>query len=564
MSDVQSIRHLLLALNNSSINKSAITESQALNNIVYFLPRITDPEILAQLIHALFHWTPQHLTIWEGFEAASAIMKWKLEISEPRLRIDKFVLAWKQEIELCSVLNLYQLATVAGLISCRHQLDNLQEHLFIDDSGTASEELKDIRFRHFMPYWKQYMSLSRDDYQLVDDLCTLYSMVHSQSDHGIPHELVFQSLFNILIEYIRTDNRQDVGPNSFAHKHLNLICKACEHSIAHVRDHNLLMNKLNELKQTMEDLSEKEALSGEKDYTEKYYVNTLFAVVLVLCGYQPTNTSVRAMALTLFHSSFILHDFGTDGFTKYRELIFSVCSFTCKEFVLFDQILKEMLTKMQFVMQNKVYHSKMIFVMEFLQLNLAELKIPNAQYLEKCIEPLIGPFLDSADVSLRESAQLSWLEMFNNESWNTDVRNFKLKRLRCYLSDCFQQYKDGLMTEEQLVLIWKTLSPTIKYLSNFDHDLIRDLIHMTYRRMINTENLEMKSVSIYCLIEQLYNVTDDYLWHWLDTCYEFLNGVPPTMKEAVITKLWEYTSHSHNEVAIRWWYDRVVPNLSRI
>lgn len=564
MIETESINHLITALNGSSVISSTVGESQVLNNIVYYLPRIRDYQLLAQLIHASFHWKPQKLTIWQVFEASSAVMKWKLEISEPRLSIHKFVSLWKQELESCSALNIFQLATLAGLISCRQQLEVLQEQLFIDDSGTASEELKDIKFRHFMPYWNQYMNISKGDHRLIDDLCILYSMVHMQSDYVASNELLFQSLFNILMTYINNGDTEYHGPNAFAYKHLNLICQTCEHSISNTHNRRLLRSKLEELCRIMGALSDKETLTGRKKYTDKYYINILFIVVILLSGYKPSAEVVHEITMTLFYTSFILQDFGLDGFTKYQELIYSVCGRICQDFDIFDQILKEMISKMQFNMDNKIYHSKLMFILEYLQLNLAELKIPDACYLEERIEPLVRPYLDSSDVKLRESAHLVWLEVFNNETWKADVTNFKLKRLRLYLHDCFRQCSASLMTEKQLIVIWKSILPTIRYLSNYDNDLIRDLIHSTYIRIINTENLQMKSTSIQCLIEQFHNVPDEYLWDWLDACNELARTLPPLMKEHIITKLWEYISHSHNELAIRWWYDRIVPNLSRI
>lgn len=564
MDDIESIRYLITALKNPSNENNATAESQILNNIVYFTPRLRDVQVVSQLIQVFFQWKPRWLTIWDIFKASSSIMQWKLEISEPQINIHTFVSLWKQEIGSYRALNCFQISIVAGLVSSHSQLNTLQKQLYIDDSGIAEKELHDLKYRHFLPYWKQQLIIARGNPHQTDDLCVLYSMIHSKLDNDLPHDIIFSNLFDILVDYIKNANMEYSGRNAFAYQHINLLCKTCADSIPHLHNHSeLLMGKMITLHDITKKLTAKASLSKKGNYTGKYYTNCLFIVVLLLSGYRPDPSNVSIMTFTLYYTSFILQDFGLDGFSAYQSLIHSLCNVTSQDLKIFDSILTGMVSQVSFDMENKVYHSMMLFILEYLQLNMSLLEIPDAQYLTERIEPLIGPLLSSTDIKLRESAHLVWLELYNNDSWKPDIVEFKLKRIRVYLRDCFQGCQKSFMTKEQLLLVWKSMLPIIRHLSNYDINLVRDLIHSTYLNIINSENLEMKSIGIECLVEQLYNVPEKYLWDWLNTCKQLIEGQPPVMRDILFTKLWEFVSHAHNELAIRWWYDAVVPTLSR-
>ena len=156
MAESESINYLIVALNSGSVNNPT-AEKQVLNNIVYFMPRIRNHDLLEKLIGVMFSWTPKHLTKWEWFEACRGILRWKLEISEPQIPIHHFISMWNAVIERCQSFTIYQLTNLAGFIACKAHLDLLQEQLFIDDSGNASEYMDSWKYNYFMPIWKEQL-----------------------------------------------------------------------------------------------------------------------------------------------------------------------------------------------------------------------------------------------------------------------------------------------------------------------------------------------------------------------------------------------------------------------
>lgn len=560
--DKIAIRHLLLALKDQRLvdPKKSIN---ILNNIVYFVPRITDIDELREIVKAVFSWTPQTLTVWEWYEACNSILRWKLEISEPHLPLHEFLMVWNDEISGCKSWTVYQLANVAGFLACKVQLKSLQEQLFLDDTGNAVALLDNWKYTYFLPIWNEYSKVHFKDTIIVKDLCVLYAMVHSKSDSYLPFDSIFVNLLSIIINYIKEGSAPPVDKrNEFFLDHLNIICQVCAHCIPHLREEELLMDSLSGLCSSLKKFSDSDDHLKKRRYNDKYYTNILFSVVLLLSGITPTACMLQPMIYSLFYISFILEDFGMDGFSKYQNLIHSLCTVLIKDFQLYDKTLKGMLQQLKNNPANKIQHAKMMFVLQFLEITLANLELPNVEYLQNRIVPFIEPLLKDEDRQLRESSHVVWLAIYNNESWSDGINAFKLEKIRPYLLMSMNQYTGRLMSEKQLIEIWKQMTPSIKYLSSYDRDLVRNLLHTTYLKIINTENLDFKSTFIQCLIEQFYNVNERFIWDWLETTHELFEPLPSSSREPIVTKLWQFISHSHNELAIRWWYDRIVPTLS--
>lgn len=533
------------------------------NNVAYYTPKIRDVRTLRMLIQELFKvkqkYDPKLL-----LDTTRAIFFGKLQISEPYITVTNFCQIWDQEIKNCNHWNINCLSLLAGILSTQDYFQNLQESLFIDGKGIVLKMYHSWRQQFFIPIWCQLLNQSNKLNYGDEPLILVYAMVHSIediSDRNIPFNLITNQAIRMFTKYVN----QECTYLSFWDENLNQLAKILQLSIPN-SDNSVVNKALDLLDKELSYLSIRQ-LGGQKNtdalIPPKYYSNILLTTVLTFLPMLENIPSINYLQMLkiLCNINFIALDFGTTGFQTYEIVYEILCVAITGDILSYMELLKgifaELMSPLIITPNNRINDPKIIFLLNFIERTSVMISTDMLMnILPLQVESCIIANLNCPNNDIRELAHSIMLQILTiYDLSNLQLQQWQLKNIEPYLNLSIDQYKQGLMTGKQLVIVFKRVSSCMESLAEFD--MGRIILQKLYLTFVNLPlgQTESRLTILKCIIVQIPYITDKYLINWLDNILEIIDEIPlRSSKENMMKCLWEEISNSSRMIALRWWY----------
>lgn len=540
-----------------------------LNNVVYYIPRLQTIKTLQTLVKSTFEssvWANTEL--FDLYEATQATFQWKLEISEPTISLEDFYRIWDFTFAQSPSWTLQKLAMLGGALSTNFSFMTLQRTKFLDDSGEVSKLYGRWRNEYFISLWCSLISKPQPITHL-DEIVAIYATINESSDiknKGIPWNTVTLALARLSTNYIKYPPLR----NSPITRHLNKFVKTLQVSVQK-SDNSVITKVLNALCRECFNLCAREvnSLQPNRSYSDEYYRNVLFVVVIELKAILTSTQQIPEewypqIIMCLFHTNFITHDIGVIGFESYEDIYGVIITgiTMCSDFLVYVHVLDTMQGNIwkNLTYPNKPNDAKLLFMLNFMEKTLPNVANMSPKFIETVVNPLQNAYIDSPDSEIRESMHLVLLSLFQNFLSGDDLASWQAKHYLDYIAIATTHFLLGQLSENQLIIIFQRMSSSLPLLQTIDRDLSKSTLHYTYLRIINCTKQDNQRVLLLCLIYQLPYVNKEFLIDWLNTCQELIYaiGFDRKQKTTILEVLWEVISSSKSEVALKWWYGNVV------
>ncbi|CAI4062345.1 hypothetical protein SKDZ_07G3240 [Saccharomyces kudriavzevii ZP591] len=553
-------------------------------NLVYYVPRIKSPETLYRLVEALFQsqliikLPPLHL-----LHVIKDVFLWKLEVSEPTLSISNFYQVWNAVLESHrAAWNLSQLMVLGGILITYPRFKSLNDAYFIDESRDKTAlYYNNWRLNLFLPIWAEFWNDPAINANPLIKNYLLVSMVllfsHPSTDFpfhavNISWDLVTGRLLDLLAEYTH-----DIGQpteastvSSVLSTNLNHLAN-CLNALFTKSNEPTLMNSLYKLEKICQYLSDAVRPFEQQKQLDRKFQDLFILIILALKEISAMNMKISPdhkdnfyfmICLSLFHIHVLTEKFGTVGFPSYDYVYDSLITY----FIVLDDLSKiiPILNHMKeaYISEDP---SKLLFYINFLNKIISyyswHIRMP---FVTQFIEPLLhfngflkGGLSSPLEIELRESIHtLAITSLSIDPSHSSQVAQWQVSRIANYLKMSMDQFIAGELSADQIQIIFSSLSMQFLSLRNYNRHLLRDSLHETYIKILNTKSPEKKNVLIECLIVQISLVEDPHhLIDWLNVCLQLIN----IHNKRLLQRLWDMVSGLESPLAIDWWYTTVIP-----
>lgn len=566
--------HVVAYLINLLKNGIPQNDSALSNNLVYYMPRVNNIRTLQSLVRCMFEspvWVNKDL--FELYEMSQAIVRWKLEISEPTISLQEFYNTWNVCFAQCSAWTPQKLAIIGGLLSTKSTFEYLQRNYFLDDSGEVAKTYSHWRNAYFMPVWCSIMNKIQLPSRL-DEIVAIYSTVSDPNDvkrDQMPWDTVTLSLTRLSTNYIAS------LPTKYSPlaRHLSQFVKTLQISIQK-NSMMVISTVLGDLCRACFDLCAREVgdSNPRKNYMSEYYRNALFAVTIELnailgAAQEIPENWYPQIIMCLFFTSFISRDIGVIGFESY-EYVYDVATVgitMCYNQSVYLHVLDTMIGNVwdgRRVHSNKLNDAKRLFMLNYMERTLPEFSQLTPHFIEQVIRPMELSYINSVDVDVRESMHLVLLSLFQNSVSGDNLIAWQANHYNEYLSLATENFLQHKLSETQLIIFYRKMSSKLPLLLAVDKHLSRSTLHYTYLKILNCLHLEQKKVLLVCLIYQLPYVDKKFLIDWLDTCKELVSKIKfdKGQNKKILRSLWGVVSCMKSDTALKWWYGNIVPSTS--
>lgn len=519
-------------------------------NVAYYTPRLRDTACLRLLVRALLA-TRHGNDVKLALDTTRAIFYAKLQISEPYLPVTQFYEVWDQEIQNCKNWNIHNLALLVGVLSTRQYFEGLQTHLFIDGKGIVLKFYENWRQKLFIPMWSQLLNNQGKTVHPPDEsLLLIYSMVHvpgDTNDKRIPFDIVSARAIDIFIRYINNNSLYF----SFWDQNLNQLAKILQISLP--RTNTLVGNKI------LDQLERELNCLDMGNVSSNFYSNILLTTVLIFLPILENINHVNysQMIKILYNINFIALDFGTVGFQTYEIVYEILCVAITKDIPKYMELMKiffiELTNPLMITPFNKANDARLIFLLNFIEKTCV--MIPTTILMEILplhVEPCVVASLNSSNRDVREVAHSIMLQMLTiYDLSNVSLRKWQLQNIELYLDTAILQYRQGLMTDKQLIIIFRKISSCMESLAEFD--MGRIILQKLYLAYVNTppNQIESKLTILQCIMVQIPYINDRYLITWLENMTEMIGKLPS--KDQMMEQLHLEITNSNRRSALRWW-----------
>ncbi|CAI4038772.1 hypothetical protein SMKI_06G1200 [Saccharomyces mikatae IFO 1815] len=551
-------------------------------NLIYYVPRIKSPDTLYRMVGALFRsqfivkLPPLRL-----LHIIKDIFLWKLEVSEPTLPIAKFYSVWNAVLESHRVAwKLSQLMLLDGILVTYPRFQKLNNTYFIDESSSKTAfYYEHWKMQLFFPIWTQFWNDPAIKTNQSAQNCLLVALVLlcNQPNPSVPFhkiniswDLVAEKLLDLLAEYIHAIDQpmEKFSVNSVLSTNLNHLANCLNASFTKSNEATL-MEAVHKLELICQHLSGA-VRSSKKQQLDLKFQDIFILIVLSLKELSTINMKVlpshkhtfySMICLSLFHIHVLTEQIGTVGFPSYDYVYDNLITY----FIVLNDLSKIILIlnhmKRDSIKQDP---SKLIFYINFLN------KITNyyawqisMPFITEFFEPLLhlrafvdGSMRNALEIEIKESIHtLTITALSINPPYSLQVAQWQVSRIYVYLRRSMDQFIAGKLSADQILIIFGQLSGQFPSLHSYNKHLLRDSLHETYIRIINTKTPEKKNVLIECLIVQIPFVNDPHhLIDWLNICLRLINN----HNKMLLQQLWEQVSNIESPLAIDWWYTTVL------
>lgn len=555
-------------------------------NLVYYIPRIKSPDTLYRLVRALFQSQfVIQLPPLRLLHAIKDIFLWKLEVSEPTLPIDTFYQVWNAVLESHrAAWNLSQLMLLSGILVTYPTFKSLNDRYFIDESrNKTAAYYRNWKLNLFLPIWAQFWNDSAISANTSIQNCLLVSMVllfnHPNTklplrEVSVSWDLVTGKLLDLLAEYTRAIGQpmEKFTVNSVLSTNLNHLAN-CLNTLLTLSNEPTLLSSLHRLGKICQFLSDT-VKSSRQEQLDLKFQDLFILVILTLKEISAMNMKVSfthkddfysMICLSLFDIHVLTEKIGTAGFPSYDYVYDNLITY----YIALDDLPKIIPILNRMRGDNiKKDPNKLIFYINFLN------KITHyyswrvhLPFITEFIEPLLhlnsfleGGMTDPLEIEIKESIHtLAITSLTIDPSHSSQIAQWQVSRIIDYLKMSMDQYLAERLSAHQILIIFNSLSIQFPSLHSYDKHLLRDSLHETYIRILNTRKLEKKEVLMECLIVQILFVNDPHhLITWLNICFQLIGA----HNKRLLLRLWEMISSSESSLAIDWWYATVIPSQS--
>ncbi|EJS43663.1 pex8p [Saccharomyces arboricola H-6] len=584
MSDSE-VEYLITALSSTSriqYDQRLLDEVSA--NLVYYVPRIKCPDTLYRLLRALFQsQLIVQLPPLRLLHGIKDIFLRKLEVSEPTLPVSKFYQVWDAVLTSHrAAWSLSQLMVLGGILVTYPRFKSLNDTYFIDESNSITAlYYRNWKLSLFFPIWAQFWNdpAIKANQSIQNYLLVSMFLLFNRSDmhlpsHGanIPWDLVAGKLLGILAEYTHAI-RQPVERftvNSVLSTNLNHLAN-CLNTLFTRSSEPTLLNSLHKLEKICQYLSFTLRSSHQEQQLDLKFQDLFILIILALKEILSMNMKISAnhkedfyfmICSSLFFIHVLTEKIGTVGFPSYHYVYDNLITYyiTLNDLSKIIPILNHM--KMNGINKDQ---NKLIFYINFLNkvTNYYSWRI-RLPFITEFIEPLLhfkifleGGMSNSLEIEIKESIHtLAITSLTIDPSYSSDIAQWQVSRIIDYLRMSMDQFTASRLSAGQILIIFSNLSTQFPSLHIHNKHLLRDSLHETYTRILNTKKLEKKEVLIECLIVQIPFVNDPHhLIHWLNMCFQLINA----HHKRLLQQLWEMVSSLGSPLAIDWWYTTVIP-----
>ncbi|SMN22897.1 similar to Saccharomyces cerevisiae YGR077C PEX8 Intraperoxisomal organizer of the peroxisomal import machinery [Maudiozyma saulgeensis] len=581
--DPNNVNHLVLLLKSpKSQNINALPA--VLNNLVYYIPRIQVESSLVNLVQAFFE-SPLLIYInpLELFEAGQAIFKWKLQISEPTVKLHTFFSIWNDQFHLCQSWTLPKLSVLCGVLKMKDEFHSLQKAYYVDDSGQLTKMFQEWRKDIFIPLWIQLYNQSfAQDPILTEILTSIYAPVSKRIDlrnkNMIPlWNAISSSCMKILIKYVYRENVNDPKV-TFYLDNVNHFTRMLQFSLVET-DSQCISDILDDLIKVSLDLSQLElnSVMPNKTYDIPLYSRKFISIILTLRWCLESKNSIpvewyKKSLIILYNLNYIANDFGTVGFVSY-EFVQGVCIngiLACKNSIGVTLSLIE--TFESFVdpslrYPNKINDSRLIFVLEYIDNINKKITDLDIKFVTDIQFPIISNHLVSRFQEVRESAHTAMVSLLLNGSCSPMILQWKTSHIHDYASMVINQFRSEMLTKDQLQIIFKSIGCCLSSLQTLDRNIVMSVLHQLYRAIVNTpiKDSVQRVELIKCLIYQLPYCHSSHICDWLENVLQLIDQsrLEQQVANEVLDCTWNVVSTMHNDVSLRWWYTNMIPDKCR-
>ncbi|CAI2004591.1 hypothetical protein SEUBUCD646_0G03350 [Saccharomyces eubayanus] len=555
-------------------------------NLVYYIPRIKSPDILYRFVRALFqsHFIVQ-LPPLRLLHVIKDIFLWKLEVSEPTLPIDRFYQVWNAVMEPHrAAWNLSQLMLLGGILVTYPRFKSLNERYFIDESrNKTAVYYKNWKQNTFLPIWAQFWNDPAITAKPLIQKYLLVSMVllFNRPNTKLPlcgvrvsWDVVTGKLLDLLAEYTHAIEQpmEKFTVNSVLSTNLNHLAN-CLSTLLTLSNEPAILSSLHRLGKICQYLSDALKLSRQEQLDLKLQ-DLFILVILTLKEISAMNMKISfahkddfysMICLSLFNIHVLTEKIGTAGFPSYHYVYDNLITY----FIVLDDLPK--ITPILNRMRGdniKNNPNKLIFYINFLNKITSyyswRVHLP---FILEFIEPLLhfnsfleGGMTDPLEIEIKESIHtLAITSLTIDPSHSSQIAQWQVSRIINYLKMSMDQYIAERLSAPQILIIFNSLSMQFPLLHSYDKHLLRDSLHETYIRILNTRKPERKKVLMECLIVQILFVNDPHhLITWLNICFHLISA----HNKKLLLQLWEMISSSESSLAIDWWYATVIPSQS--
>lgn len=597
------VRYLLNLLRSSGHRSNKALHMSLIGNLVYYVPRLKDPKLLAQLANALFDstlWFQEDVDPSGLLDMAQGMFYWKLEISEPTLPIEEFYSIWNNIFCENQGWSVYKLAILSGACSTLDRYTQLQSQYYIVESPRWIDGLyQNWKYNIFLRSWSQFLSKSSDDSKKdvprIEVLCLLYcpisrhhdvSRCHAQNVH-FPLSFVIIALINLAIVYAIDHPPED----EFLSRNINQVARTLQILLPQCDNPKEISMVLDELCVACFNISYKESSSDmpNKDYSGvKYYSNTLLTFTLIFKGILDTKmkkpkTIFYQILTCMYYLNFIALDFGTIGFESYEYTHnASIAGITSSgdQLTVYSNLLSTFNNNIWHTLKypNKINDAKLLFLLDFLKrsIEITSLdfgsRMSTSDFINNTILPLKMQYLNSQDETIRDSMHSVMLAVFLNNSSGYELMAWQRKSFLNYLSTAVEQYViHNMLKPEQIIHIYQSMAFRMTILDKIKLEdeectLVRETLNYTYLQVKNAKFKEQKITLLKCLIYMIPYINHAYILVWLNNIMQLfdqeLGVTTPDDQQLLYNTLWEVIPLvKSTDAALIWWYSTIVPRI---
>ncbi|CCK72462.1 Pex8p KNAG_0K00970 [Huiozyma naganishii CBS 8797] len=570
------LQHLIVLLRDrGSIVQQSSVKRSVINNLAYYVPRITSLKVLETIVAELWNSALQSDadTSLELQEMCQSIFFWKLQISEPSLDVPEFYEVWNRHIVACSQWTVPKLAMVSGLLSTEALFLQLQNRFYTDRKGICSRYYKNWRSAYFVPLLTNYLNQGGLTLSSKDLIVQIYTFAPSEGDLArtqLHWDFITDSCIRQLIHYI---THGETELDMYLQKNVNQIARTLQISLLRT-DSSTLARNLEQLTKACQTLSYRECRSAmpNKSYSNDHYSGILLTVILTTKSIIDSVRNIPRlwciqMITCLYNLHFITLDFGTTGFQTFEDVFAKLSTFITLPVGQFQRqddyisLIKGFIGGIDFNTQypNKINDSRLLFTLSLLERTLLLLSGSTLRELVTAPEfTFVLKNLNSYSNEIREAAHSVILTYYKVESIETSVRQWQSTFIDEYLVLSFRQYFNSELTESQLLHIIQKLSVSIPYLQTMDLDICRRLVQKMYLQFLNIPKGKMRwnVMLLKCIICMIPYINMRYCLDWLDNVKELLfsGEFDEITRQEIADSLWDMISTSGSQIAIKWWY----------
>ncbi|SCU82870.1 LANO_0B07712g1_1 [Lachancea nothofagi CBS 11611] len=549
------VDYIINALQRANFNGGAQGIS---SNLLYYLPRIRRMSKLENLVESVLESKLWSTALNGNFsilqEMTEAIFSWKLEISEPAISISEFYEVWDVAIKRCQTWTIAQLAILCGALCTKSKFESLQSKFFLDDGGLVAQKYIMWKERIFIPVWRQLFVKSLDHPEEAEQLAIFLTRIFEPNDlKRVPADPLTNVLMKLSLSYVR--NPQVSTPT--VSKSLSHIAKTLE-VVLPIVGPQLVTQALDLICVICFELSQKELLAPQANYSSQVHSNQLLTTILIFRGCISRGRVplqwYRQVAISLFYLNYIVQDFGKVGFDSY-EYIYDVCATgIMQDFAQYSGYLEVMRGNIwDSQINNAVNSSRILYLLNFMESTLTQIKVTPA-FLENFIVPVLSHFGKSSNTAICEAAYAAHLSLYSNHFSGRALQVWKTSHCRDFLNVSTTQYLNGILSSTQLVHIYCAIAEELPTLRQINNDISREVMQFTYLRVVNSggESPQVVATLIQCLIKQLPHIGEQYLVDWLENCVELIR-LCPSERDRILDSIWaEVTSAGISNRGLTW------------